>query len=191
MRIAFALECCDREAVGHIATTEGIKREDVRDLMGRGRRTALRTNQSTAGDDRMADRQRLLLHCWRNTHVCSRDRLRAADDPWKANNRMEWPRLSYTRSNVTMSASIRHPMRKPSSDRCRNGSTTTTNFTRIARWVIVSRVSSLPIGQSKRLWSPCPEIKARQHRVDHRLIFDFGAASFVIQMLRGFSIGRD
>ncbi len=33
MRIAFALDCCDREAVGHIATTEGIKGEDVRDLM--------------------------------------------------------------------------------------------------------------------------------------------------------------
>lgn len=52
--------------------------------------------------------------------------------------------------------------RKPSSDRCRNGSTTTTNFTRIARWAIVRRVSSSPIGQSKRLWSPCPEIKGRQ-----------------------------
>jgi transposase InsO family protein len=30
---AFALDCCDREAVGHVATTEGIKGEDVRDLM--------------------------------------------------------------------------------------------------------------------------------------------------------------
>jgi putative transposase len=33
VRVAFALDCCDREAVGHIATTEGIKGEDVRDLM--------------------------------------------------------------------------------------------------------------------------------------------------------------
>jgi len=29
--VAFALDCCDREAVGHVATTEGIKGEDVRD----------------------------------------------------------------------------------------------------------------------------------------------------------------
>jgi putative transposase len=33
VRIAFALDCCDREAMGFIATTEGIKGEDVRDLM--------------------------------------------------------------------------------------------------------------------------------------------------------------
>jgi putative transposase len=33
VRVAFALDCCDREALGHIATTEGVKGEDVRDLM--------------------------------------------------------------------------------------------------------------------------------------------------------------
>ena len=33
VRVAFALDCCDREAVGHVATTEGVKGEDVRDLM--------------------------------------------------------------------------------------------------------------------------------------------------------------
>src|SRR5215218_4689817 len=33
VRIAFALDCCDREAMGFVATTEGIKGEDVRDLM--------------------------------------------------------------------------------------------------------------------------------------------------------------
>lgn len=33
VRVAFALDCCDREALGHVATTEGIKAEDVRDLM--------------------------------------------------------------------------------------------------------------------------------------------------------------
>src|SRR6516165_12673706 len=33
VRVAFALDCCDREAVGHVATTEGIKGDDVRDLM--------------------------------------------------------------------------------------------------------------------------------------------------------------
>ena len=33
VRVAFALDCCDREAMGHVATTEGIKGDDVRDLM--------------------------------------------------------------------------------------------------------------------------------------------------------------
>ena len=31
--MAFALDCCDREAMGHIATTGGITAEDVQDLM--------------------------------------------------------------------------------------------------------------------------------------------------------------
>ena len=33
VRVAFALDCHDREALAHVATTEGIKSEDVRDLM--------------------------------------------------------------------------------------------------------------------------------------------------------------
>lgn len=33
VRVAFALDCCDREALAFAATTEGVKGEDVRDLM--------------------------------------------------------------------------------------------------------------------------------------------------------------
>lgn len=33
VRVAFALDCCDREAMGHAATTGGITAEDVQDLM--------------------------------------------------------------------------------------------------------------------------------------------------------------
>ena len=33
VRVAFALDCCDREVLGHVATLEGIKGEDVQDLM--------------------------------------------------------------------------------------------------------------------------------------------------------------
>jgi putative transposase len=33
VRVAFALDCCDREAMSFVATTEGIKGEDVRDLI--------------------------------------------------------------------------------------------------------------------------------------------------------------
>ena len=31
--MAFALDCCDREAMGHVATTDSITAEDIRDLM--------------------------------------------------------------------------------------------------------------------------------------------------------------
>ena len=33
VRVAFALDCCDREAMGYVATTAGISAADVRDLM--------------------------------------------------------------------------------------------------------------------------------------------------------------
>ena len=33
MRVAFALDCCDREIISHVATTGGITGEMVRDLM--------------------------------------------------------------------------------------------------------------------------------------------------------------
>ncbi|SFO10523.1 transposase [Sphingomonas sp. OK281] len=33
VRVAFALDCCDREAMGHVATTGGITAKDVEDLM--------------------------------------------------------------------------------------------------------------------------------------------------------------
>jgi putative transposase len=33
VRVAFAVDCCDREAMGHVATTGGITAEDVQDLM--------------------------------------------------------------------------------------------------------------------------------------------------------------
>jgi putative transposase len=33
VRVAFALDCCDREVMGHVTTTGGITAEDVQDLM--------------------------------------------------------------------------------------------------------------------------------------------------------------
>lgn len=33
VRVAFALYCCDRETMGHVATTSGITAEDVHDLI--------------------------------------------------------------------------------------------------------------------------------------------------------------
>jgi hypothetical protein len=51
-----------------VATTEGIKGEDVRDLMA----TAVEHRfESIAGDHRMADRQRLRIHRTRHQALCS------------------------------------------------------------------------------------------------------------------------
>ncbi len=33
IRVAFSLDCCYREAIAHVATTEGIKSQDVQDLV--------------------------------------------------------------------------------------------------------------------------------------------------------------
>jgi putative transposase len=33
VRVAFALDCCDREAMSFLATTSGVEGEEVRDLM--------------------------------------------------------------------------------------------------------------------------------------------------------------
>ena len=33
VRVAFTVDCCDREAMGHVVTTGGITAEDVQDLM--------------------------------------------------------------------------------------------------------------------------------------------------------------
>ena len=43
VRVAFALDCCDREAMSFVATTSGITGEDVRDLRGGAFLRALRT----------------------------------------------------------------------------------------------------------------------------------------------------
>jgi putative transposase len=61
VRVAFSLDCCDREAMGFVATTAGILPKDVRDLMtatveqrfGRVNRRLPPSN---------GDRQRQLLH---------------------------------------------------------------------------------------------------------------------------------
>ncbi len=33
VRVAFALDCCDCEAIAHVATTEGIENRNVQDLI--------------------------------------------------------------------------------------------------------------------------------------------------------------
>ena len=80
VRVAFALDCCDREAMAWVATTQGIKGGDVRDLMIASVEFSLRSDQSPAADHRMAQRQRIRLHRQGDQSLRPRPRLRAVDD---------------------------------------------------------------------------------------------------------------
>lgn len=85
VRVAFALDCCDREAMSFVATTAGITGEDVRDLMvsavehrfGRVNRLA-----SPIGWKQrfQPDRQRQLLPRPRDPPLCQGHRLGAVHD---------------------------------------------------------------------------------------------------------------
>ena len=61
VRVAFALDCCDREAMSYVATTGGITGKDVRDLMVAAVEHSFGPAQQLARRDRVADRQRQLL----------------------------------------------------------------------------------------------------------------------------------
>jgi hypothetical protein len=78
VRVAFALDCCDREAMSFLATTGGISGNDVQDLMvAAGRRASLQPGQSLAGYHRMAVRKlgRII------TRTTSSDRIRLPYSP--------------------------------------------------------------------------------------------------------------
>ena len=61
VRVAFAWDCCDREAVSFLATTGGISGDDVRDLMVAA--VEHRFGSVNRLHHRVAVRQRQLLHC--------------------------------------------------------------------------------------------------------------------------------
>ena len=105
VRVGFALDCCDREAMGFVATTEGIKSEDVRDLM------------VTAVDYRFGPVNRLPETIeWLTTTAPVTSRIRpsalrerSASNPelrqWRARNQMEWRKPSCAQSSETTPAS--------------------------------------------------------------------------------------
>ena len=145
VRVAFALDCCDREAMSFLATTGGISGDDVRDLMVAavehrfGRVNHLPATIEWLSDNGSCyiagDTRRLLA-----TSVSNRER-----HPSKVRRAMEWLRPSSARSNVTTSASARDRMPRPCCVSCRRGSHTTMRFTRTRLSVIVHPVSSLQL----------------------------------------------
>ena len=72
VRVLFAIDACDREVMGWLATSAGISGEMVRDLMIACRRASIRDQQGGASR-RMVVRQRLGVH--RQGHARHRNRL--------------------------------------------------------------------------------------------------------------------
>ena len=114
VRVAFALDCCDREAMGFVATTAGITAEDIRDLMvatvehrfGR----VNRCQPPSSGSATMAvATPRMIPAASPATSDSSR-----APHPSKARRATAWPRPSSERSSETMSESAPGPTLPPS-----------------------------------------------------------------------------
>ena len=162
VRVAFALDCCDREAMGHVATTGGIKGEDIRDLMVSAVEHRFgQINRLPAAIEWLTDNG----SCYTAT-----DTRRFAGDIGllplttpvespQSNGMAEAFVRTFKRDYVAVSPS---QVPRLSFGHCPAGSITTTIFTRIARSDIVPRASSSPSRQSKKAWSPCPEIKGLQ-----------------------------
>src|SRR5262245_55066990 len=106
VRVAFALDCCDREAMSVLATTGGIAGEDVRDLM---------VARSIACPSRSNG---FLI-----TAAATSPATPAASPATSGSNRgrrlskvhraTEWLKPSFARSSVTTSAPVRDQMPKP------------------------------------------------------------------------------
>ena len=149
VRVAFALDCCDREAMSFLATTSGVSGEDVRDLMlaavehrfGPVNRLPVTIEWlSDNGSCYLAGKTRSFLA----TSASNREPRRS-----KAHRAMEWPKPSSARSSVTMSASVRVRMRRPSCTSYQLGSITTTRFTRTRHSDIVHPVSSSQLTEAR------------------------------------------
>ena len=145
VRVAFALDCHDREVIAWVATTAGISGEMIRDMMVHcverrfgsdpraasgavavGQRLDLRRPQDHR--DRPGAQPRALLH--------ARSKARRAT---------AWPRPSSKPSSATMSASARSPMPLPRSPSSKAGWRTTTPFTLTPGWATAHPAStSLP-----------------------------------------------
>jgi len=80
VRIAFTLDCCDREAISWVATTGGINSGDVRDLMIESVERRFWTGEPTAGANRVAVGQRLTLYRTRDPGAGARGRPGAVHD---------------------------------------------------------------------------------------------------------------
>lgn len=149
VRVAFALDCCDREAMSYVATTGGIGGEEVRDLM------------VTAVEHRFGRVNRLprtieWLTDNGSGYVSTQTRRFGATSawspgrhPWRALNRMAWPRHSCAPSSATTSGSPPSRMPRASCACCRAGWRTIMRSTPTKPSATVHRASSSPPNQTR------------------------------------------
>ena len=113
VRVAFALDCCDREALSFLATTSGIRGEDVRDLMVAAVEHRFgRVNRLPITIEWLSDNGSCYIAG--DTRSFARDiGLEPKRHPSKVRRAMEWPRLSFAPSNAITSASVPARMPRP------------------------------------------------------------------------------
>jgi putative transposase len=142
VRIAFALDCCDREAMSFVATTGGIGGDEVRDLM------VAAVEHRFGRIDRLPDTIEWLSDNG-SGYIATRPAASPATSasslgprPSRALSRTAWRKPSCARSSETTSASARGRTPKPLSGSYLAGSLTTMRFTRTGRSDTVHPASS-------------------------------------------------
>ena len=104
VRVAFALDCCDREAMSFLATTGGITGEDVRDLM-----VAAVEHTARSIDCRLPSNGSLTMAAAMSLAILAASLATSAlnrEPPQsKVHRVMEWPRPWFERSSAITSAS--------------------------------------------------------------------------------------
>jgi transposase InsO family protein len=104
VRVAFALDCCDREAMSFLATTSGITGGDVRDLMVAAvdsARSIVCRSQSNGCPTMAAATSLAIPAASLETSVLNRERRLS-----KVRRATEWLKPSFARSSVTTFASV-------------------------------------------------------------------------------------
>ena len=148
VRVAFALDCCDREAMSFLATTSGVSGEDVRDLMLAGveHRFGL-INRLPVTIEWLTDNGSCYVA---GETRSSRHRPRTENDANRKSTE-QWNGRSLRPHDqaVTMSASVRVRMQRPSCTSYQLGSITTTRFTRTRHSDIVHPVSSSQLTEAR------------------------------------------
>ncbi len=131
VRVAFALDCCDRETLGHVATTQGIKSQDVQDL-------AILAVEYRFGSVNILPHKIEWLTDNGSCFIAKDTKSLLRQSVWRpeqrlseARNQMVWLRHLSKPSSATMSALIPPRKQKPLSNHCIYGSSITMSFTHI------------------------------------------------------------
>ena len=168
MRVAFALDCCDREAMGYVATTAGISAEDGRDLIvasvehrfGQLNRLPrpiewLTDNSLPSGLTRGAAATRPARHAASRATSASN----LGPHPSRAHRATAWPSLrAHPQARLRpRQPQARRPIRAPAAARLDRPLTTPS--TRTAPWATAPRASTSPV-QPRR---PRQAFRGQQH----------------------------